>query len=388
MLIKKVCVITGTRAEFGQLKGVMEGIQKSKILGLQVVVTGMHLSPEFGMTVNTIVNEGIKVNRRVEMLLSSDSSVGLTKSIGLGVIGFADALEELKPDLILILGDRYEILAAAVAAMVARIPIAHIHGGESTEGVIDESIRHSLSKMSHLHFVATEEYGKRVSQLGENPDNIYNVGGLGVDSLQNIKLLSKAELEKVLGYSFLKKNLLITFHPVTLEKDTVAPQMDHLLAALSLLNDVGLIFTMPNSDTDGRVLQNKVKDFCSNRPHANFYTSLGQVKYLSCMKHVDGVVGNSSSGIAEAPSFKKGTIDIGDRQRGRVKAKSIIECEPKCEKIFKAIEKLFSQDFQEKLSQVKNPYGFGGASKKIIETLENISFKNLLKKRFYDWPDR
>lgn len=272
--------------------------------------------------------------------------------------------------------------------MVATIPIAHIHGGESTEGLIDEPIRHSLSKMSHLHFVATQEYGKRVSQLGENPKNIYNVGGLGVDSLQNIKLLSKTALEKDLGYSFLKKNLLITFHPVTLEKNSAAPQMDQLLAALSLLNGVGLIFTMPNSDTNSRVLQNKIKDFCSNRPYANFYTSLGQVKYLSCMEHVDGVVGNSSSGIAEAPSFKKGTIDIGDRQRGRVKAKSIIECEPKCEKIFKAIEELFSQDFQEKLNEVVNPYGFGGASKKIITTLEKVSFKNLLKKEFYDWPDK
>ena len=219
MLIKKVCVITGTRAEFGQLKGVMEGIQKSKILGLQVVVTGMHLSPEFGMTVNTIENEGIKVNRRVETLLSSDSSVGLTKSIGLGVIGFADALEELKPDLILILGDRYEIFAAAVAAMVATIPIAHIHGGELTEGLIDEPIRHSLSKMSHVHFVATQEYGKRVSQLGENPKNIYNVGGLGVDSLQNIKLLSKTALEKDLGYSFLKKKFIDNFPSCNFRKE-------------------------------------------------------------------------------------------------------------------------------------------------------------------------
>ena len=385
MPLKKVCVITGTRAEFGQLKGVMEGIRDSDILELQVVATGMHLSPEFGMTVETIEAEGIKVDRRVEMLLSSDSSVGVTKSVGLGVISFSEIFEELNPDLVLILGDRYEIFAAGIAAMIGRLPIAHIHGGEATEGLIDEPIRHSLTKMSHLHFVATSEYEKRVCQLGEEPKRVFNVGGLGVDALNKIDLLCKSELEKILEFQFLTKNFLITFHPVTLEVNTAAPQMDELLAALSSLDDTGLIFTMPNADTDGRFLQNKIKEFCLSHPNAKFYTSLGQIKYFSCMRYVDAVVGNSSSGVSEAPTFNIGTIDIGDRQKGRVKSESIIECEPDVTSILGAIKYLYSDGFQLKLKATTNPYGTGGASKKIVDVLETRDFTNLLKKSFYDW---
>ena len=354
----------------------------SPFINLQVIVTGMHLSPEFGMTVKNIISEGIKIDREIEMLLSSDSAVGLSKSIGLGIIGFADAFRELKPDIILLLGDRYEILSAAIAAMVAKIPIAHIHGGETTEGLIDEPIRHSITKMSHLHFVATNEYAKRVSQLGENPKTIFKVGGLGVDSLSRTKLLDKNILEKQLGYKFLDKNLLITFHPVTLEKETSSLQMSQLLDALSSMKDVGLIFTMPNADTDGRVLQKQIKDFCSKKTNANFHISLGQLKYFSCMNYVDGVIGNSSSGITEAPSLKKGTVDIGDRQKGRVKAKSVIECNPKSDEIYSAIKKLFSSEFKENLKIIKNPYGPSGASKKIVKILEKTNLDNLLKKAF------
>ena len=382
--MKKICVVTGTRAEYGLLRWVMEGIRQSPELELQLVVTGMHLSPEFGLTVEMIEADGFMINRKVETLLSSDTAVGVTKSMGLGMIGFADALAELKSDLMLILGDRYEIFAAAASAMIARIPIAHLHGGETTEGAFDESIRHSITKMSHLHFVAAEEYRRRVIQLGEQPKHVFNVGGLGIDSILRFKLLSRDELEDALDFKLLKYNLLITFHSVTLEKNTSAQQMDELLAALAELKDTGLIFTMPNADTDGRVLFDQINHFCAENPQAHAYSSLGQLRYLSCIEHVDGVVGNSSSGLTEVPSFKKGTINIGDRQRGRLRASSVIDCEPEFKSIAMALERLFSAEFQAELPKVVNPYGNGGASEAILQTLTAQSFKNLLKKSFLD----
>jgi GDP/UDP-N,N'-diacetylbacillosamine 2-epimerase (hydrolysing) len=306
--------------------------------------------------------------------------------MGLGMIGFADAFAELKPDLVLVLGDRYEIFSAAAAAMIARIPVAHLHGGEATEGLIDESIRHSVTKMSHLHFVAAEEYRRRVIQLGEDPHRVFNVGGLGVDNILRLRLLSREDLETNMGFKFRPRNLLITFHPVTLEDNTTAQQMDDLLAALSALVDTGLIFTMPNADTDGRVLFRKIENFCKLHPNARAYTSLGQVRYLSCIKYVDGVVGNSSSGLSEAPSLKKGTINIGDRQRGRLRASSVIDCEPDRKAIAAALTHLFSDEFQTRLALVKNPYGDGGASKAIVDIIEQHPLKGLLKKRFYDFP--
>jgi len=385
--MKKICVVTGTRAEYGLLRWVMEGIRQSPELELQLIATGMHLSPEFGMTVEAIEEDGFTIDRKVEMLLSSDTAVGITKSMGLGMIGFADALAELKPDLMLVLGDRYEIFAAAASAMIARIPIAHLHGGEATEGLIDEPIRHSITKMSHLHFVAAEEYRRRVIQLGEQPENVFNVGGLGIDNILRLKLLARDELEEALNFKLRKRNLLITFHPVTLEQNTSAQQMDELLAALAELKDTGLVFTMPNADTEGRVLFDKIKEFCAEHPQARAYSSLGQLRYLSCIQHVDGVVGNSSSGLAEVPSFKKGTINIGDRQRGRLRAASVIDCEPDQDSIRNALKRLYSAEFQAQLSAVENPYGNGGASGAIVRRLESQSLDNLLKKRFYDLPN-
>lgn len=384
--MKKICIITGTRAEYGLLRWVMEGVRQSPKLELQLVVTGMHLSPEFGITAEAIEADGFTIDRKVEMLLSSDTAVGVTKSMGLGMIGFADALDELKPDLILILGDRYEIFAAASSAMIARIPIAHLHGGEATEGLIDESIRHSISKMSHLHFVAAEEYRSRIIQLGEQPDHVFNVGGLGVDNILRLQLLSRIELESSLNFKLAKRNLLITFHPVTLEQNTSSQQMDELLAALAELQDIGLIFTMPNADTEGRILFRQIELFCEQHIQACAFTSLGQLRYLSCIHHVDGVVGNSSSGLTEVPSFKKGTINIGDRQRGRLRAESVIDCEPERKSICIALEHLFSSEFQNKLSAVENPYGNVGASEAIVRRLESQSLDNLLKKRFLDLP--
>lgn len=383
---RKICVITGTRAEYGLLRWVMQGVNDDPDLTLQVVVTGMHLSPEFGLTYREIEKDGFQIDRKVEMLTSSDTPVGIAKSMGLGLIGFADALNELRPDLIVVLGDRFEIFSAASAALVARIPIAHLHGGETTVGAFDEALRHSITKMSHLHFVAAEEYRQRVIQLGEQPDRVFLVGGLGIDNIKRLKLLDRAELESSLDFKLGSKNLLITFHPVTLENAAASDQMAELLAALSDLADTQLIFTLPNADTGSRALIEMVEQFAAQHPNAHAYTSLGQLRYLSCIAQVDGVVGNSSSGLAEVPSFKKGTINVGDRQRGRLQAKSVINCEPSRESIAAALKQLYSTDFQLSLSKICNPYGEGGASEKVVKTIKHYAIDGIAKKTFYDLP--
>lgn len=382
--MKKICVVTGTRAEYGLLRWVMEGIRGSAELELQLLVTGMHLSPEFGLTYRQIEEDGFRIDRKVEMLLSSDTSVGVGKAMGVGMIGFADALRDLNPDLILVLGDRYEIFAVVATAMVARIPVAHLHGGEATEGVIDEPIRHSVTKMSHLHFVAAEEYRQRVIQLGEDPSRVFRVGGVGIDNILRLRLLDREGLEEALDFRLGPRNLLVTFHPVTLEHQTSEAQMEELLAALDGLKDTHLIFTMPNADTDGRVLFRQIERFVTARPHASAHTSLGQLRYLSCLKHVDGVVGNSSSGLLEVPTMKIGTVNIGDRQRNRLKADSVIDCEPTREAIGAALERLYSEEFQAMLPTVRNPYGEGGTSERIVEVLESVELEGILKKKFYD----
>ncbi len=381
---RKVCVATGTRAEYGLLRWVMEGIRATPGLELQIIATGMHLSPEFGLTYREIEQDGFLIDRKVEMLLSSDSPVGLAKSMGLGLIGCGEALQQLRPDLMLVLGDRFEIFSAAAAAMVARIPVAHLHGGEATEGAFDEAIRHSITKMSHLHFVATEEYRKRVIQLGEHPDRVFLVGGLGIDNIKKLTLLDRKALEVSLGFELGTRNLLITFHPVTLENATSSQQMSELLAALEPLEDTRLIFTMPNADTGSRVLFGMVERFVAAHDNARVFTSLGQLRYLSCIRHVDGVVGNSSSGLIEVPSFGKGTINIGDRQRGRLKAESVIDCSPDRQSIAAALQRLYSPAFQATLKTVRNPYGEGGASEKIVRVLRDYPLESILKKSFHD----
>jgi GDP/UDP-N,N'-diacetylbacillosamine 2-epimerase (hydrolysing) len=383
---RRICVVTGTRAEYGLLRWTMEGIRAHPRLELQVLVTGMHLSPEFGLTYREIEADGFRIDERVEMLLSSDSPQGLTKSMGVGMIGFADALARLDPDLVLLLGDRFEILSVAAAAMVARIPIAHVHGGETTEGVIDESIRHSITKMSHLHFVAADEYRQRVVQLGEHPGRVFNVGGLGIDNIRKLTLLGRAELEAALQLRFRARNLLVTFHPVTLESATSAKQMQELLAALAALPDTTLILTKPNADTDGRVIIDMLDEFAKRHAHAHVFTSLGQLRYLSCLAQVDAVVGNSSSGLTEAPSFRKATINIGDRQRGRLKADSVIDCAADRDDIARALAQVYTPGFQRLLSGVRNPYGDGGSAERIVAELANVELEGVLKKRFYDLP--
>lgn len=382
--MKKICVVTGTRAEYGLLYCFLKEIESDKELQLQVIVTGMHLSPEFGLTYKEIEKE-FKINKKIEMLLSSDTSVGISKSMGLAQISFAESYDELKPDIVIVLGDRYEIFSATSAAMIARIPIAHIHGGEKTEGAFDESIRHSITKMSHLHFTATNEYKNRVIQLGEHPSRVFNVGGMGIENIKRFKLLSKDEFEKLIEFKLNIKNILVTFHPVTLENSTAKEQFQQLLDAIDELEDTNIIFTKANSDTDGRVINQMIDEYVTkNFQKSVQFTSLGQLRYLSALQYVDAVVGNSSSGLAEAPSFRIGTINIGDRQKGRIKASSVIDCEPNKDSILKSFEKLYSKEFQNSLINVKNPYGDGCASKKIVEILKNVDLKNILKKSFYD----
>jgi len=385
-MTRKICVITGTRAEYGLLRWVMQGIKDDPELTLQVIATGMHLSPEFGQTYREIEEDGFRIYRKVEMLTSSDTPVGIAKSMGLGLIGFADALNDSRPDIIVVLGDRFEIFSAVATALVARIPVAHLHGGETTAGAFDEALRHSITKMSHLHFVAAEEYRQRVIQLGEQPERVFLVGGLGVDNIKRLTLLDRAELEASLDFRLGQKNLLITFHPVTLETATAADQMAELLAALAELRNTQLVFTLPNADTDGRVLIRMVEQFVVQHANACAYASLGQLRYLSCIRHVDGVVGNSSSGLAEVPSFRKGTINIGDRQRGRLQAASVINCEPTRRSIAAALERLYDADFQAGLGQVRNPYGEGGASEKVVEIIKHYAIDGIAKKAFYDLP--
>ena len=381
---RKICVVTGTRAEYGLLYWLMKEIELNNDLELQIIATGMHLSPEFGLTYKEIEKD-FKIDKKIEILLSSDTAIGISKSMGLAQISFAESYDELNPDILVVLGDRYEIYSAVSAAMISRIPIAHLHGGEATEGLIDESIRHSITKMSHIHFTATEEYKNRVIQLGEQPETVFNVGGMGIENIKRLKLLSKKEFEESINFKLNKKNILVTFHPVTLENSTAKEQFQELLDAIDELKDTNIIFTKANSDTDGRiinqmcdeyVLKNSLKSIC--------FTSLGQLRYLSALQYVDAMVGNSSSGLAETPSFKIGTINIGDRQKGRMKADSVIDCKADNIDITKAFEKLYSSKFQKLLEDTKNPYGDGCASKKITETLKNVELNNILKKTFYD----
>jgi GDP/UDP-N,N'-diacetylbacillosamine 2-epimerase (hydrolysing) len=387
MTRRKICVVTGSRAEYGILYWLMRGIRDSQDLELQVVATGMHLSPEFGLTYRAIEEDGFRVHAKVEMLLSSDTAVGVSKSIGLGMVGFAEIWPQLRPDIVVVLGDRFEILAVATSAMIARVPIAHIHGGETTEGAVDESIRHAVTKMAQIHFVAAEDYRRRVMQLGEHPDRVFLVGGLGVDSIQRLPLLDRAELERALDFSLGPKNLLVTFHPATLDERATSTQVSELLAALAERQDTHIVFTMPNADADGRIIFGMIEEFVATRPRtAKLFRSLGQVRYLSCMRYCDGVVGNSSSALIEAPSLGKGSVNIGDRQKGRLRASSVIDCEPSVAAIRAALDRLYSTEFAQRLPHTVNPYGTGGASERILQTLRTISLDRIVVKQFYNWP--
>lgn len=381
---RKVCVITGTRAEYGLLYLLMEQIVLSSQLELQLVVTGMHLSPEFGLTFQKIQEDNFKIDEKVEMLLSSDTPAAISKSIGLGVISFTDTFSRLKPDIIVILGDRFEIFAAAQAAMVARIPIAHIHGGELTEGAFDDAIRHSITKMAHLHFTASEEYRQRVIQLGEQPHTVYNVGALGIERIRNIKCLSREELSNQIKMH-LKKFFLVTLHPTTLQHATSEMQVNMLLKALDEFPQYEVIFTKTNADTNGRIINQHLEKYVKEHEgRASVYDSLGQLKYLSAMKYCDLVIGNSSSGLIEAPYFRKPTINIGVRQQGRLKAESIVNCSFEIDQIKQAINKALSPEFQERINRMAMVYGVGNSSKEIVNVLQSVNLDHIHMKNFYD----
>jgi UDP-hydrolysing UDP-N-acetyl-D-glucosamine 2-epimerase len=381
---RKICIFTGTRAEYGLLKPLMDEIKSDPDLELQIIASCMHLSPEFGLTYKEIENDGFTIDEKIEMLLSSDTPSGIVKSMGLGMIGYTDALNRLKPDITVVLGDRFEALAFAIASFVNRIPIAHLYGGEATEGLIDEGIRHCITKLSYLHFTSTEEYRKRVIQLGEDPQRVFNVGALGIDNIKKMKLLTKDEIESKLGIKFKSKNLLITYHPVTLKKDESEKEFKALLNVLKELEDTLLIFTKPNADTEGRRIIKLIEEFVKeNGDKAVVFTSLGQLNYLSIMQYVDAVVGNSSSGIIEAPSLKVPAIDIGDRQKGRIRAESVISCKGVEDEIKKAINIIYDENFRKKVKDVRNPYGDGNSAKRIKEILKTYKI-NSIEKSFYN----
>lgn len=380
---KKICIATGTRAEYGLLNPLMTLIKKDKELELQIIATAMHLSPEFGMTVNEIEKDGFKVNEKIEMLLSADTDTAIVKAMGLAMITASDVFKRLKPDLLIILGDRYEMMALATSAYLMKIPIAHIAGGETTEGAFDEGIRHSITKMSSLHFAATEVYKKRIIQLGENPKTVYNVGALGLDNIKNLKLLSKKELEKDLKLSFDDQTALVTFHPVTLDKESPKKQFLKVVTALEKFPDLKIIFTMPNSDTGGREIIEMINKFTISRNNAYAFTSLGQKRYLSVLQCVDLVIGNSSSGIVEVPFMGISTVNIGERQKGRIMGESIINVKCEARDIVAGIKKALNR--KRNSSAGKNPYGNGTAAVQILNIIKKTINHISSKKTFYDF---
>jgi UDP-N-acetylglucosamine 2-epimerase (non-hydrolysing)/GDP/UDP-N,N'-diacetylbacillosamine 2-epimerase (hydrolysing) len=382
---RKICVATGSRAEYGLLYWLMKEIQKDQELELQIIVTGMHLSPEFGMTFRIIEEDGFRINEKVEMLLSSDTPVGIAKSIGLGIIGFAEALERLKPDILVILGDRYEIFAAAQAAMLAKVPIAHIHGGETTMGAIDEAIRHSITKMAHFHFTAAEQYRKRIIQLGEIPERVMNYGTPGLDNVKRLSLLKKSSFERAISFELGDLSFLVTYHPETLGEKGSEETFNALLKAIDRFPNAKVIFTKANADMAGRIINQKIDEYAERNPlRIKAFTSMGQLLYMSAIKNVDIVVGNSSSGLIEAPALNKPTVNIGIRQKGRLRANSIIDADAHEEDVVAAIRKGLSQEFKKMMKNVKCPYGQGGASLRIKKYLKKVSLKNVLIKQFND----
>lgn len=384
--MKKICIVTATRAEYGLLKPVIEKIYKSETTELKLVVTGMHLSPEFGLTYREIEEDGYPIDQKIEMLLSSDTPIGITKSMGVALMGFADYFSFNRPDIVVILGDRYEMLMVSAAAMIARIPIAHLYGGEKTEGAVDEAIRHSITKMSQLHFTATEEYRRRVIQLGEQPDRVYNVGALGVENARKVRLLSKEELEHQIGFHFSNPTIMVTYHPVTLEMLTAREQFADILSVIDNHKEISVIFTKANADTDGRIINQMIDEYVrKNSDRCVGYASLGQRRYLSALQYVDAVLGNSSSGLIEVPSFHIPTINIGERQCGRVCAESVIHCRNNVEEIEEVLQTALSAEFRESLTMMQNPYEKEGTSDKIVEIIGSVLDNGIeMKKTFYD----
>lgn len=383
--MKSITVLTATRAEYGLLSPIIHALKACGSFEVRVVVTGAHLSPEFGLTYREIEKEGIEIDRKIEILLSSDTPSAISKSMGMALIGFADYFAERRPDALVVLGDRYETLAVCCAAMNARIPIIHLYGGETTEGAVDEVIRHAITKLSYLHLTSTEEYRKRVIQLGESPDRVFTVGAIGIENALKKKLLSKQELADSLGLALERPYAVITFHPVTLENNSAKQQCRELLKALDMHPEMDYIITKANADADGRIINKMLDDYSLTHDNVSVYESLGAVRYLSAVKSACMAIGNSSSGLLEVPSFKIPTVNIGDRQKGRLKAASVIDCGPKAEEISRSIERAQTIEFREICETVTNPYGDGDTSEKVVNAIETMMSSEIdLKKKFYD----
>jgi UDP-N-acetylglucosamine 2-epimerase (non-hydrolysing) len=383
---RKLCIVTSTRAEYGLFKCLLDEIIADDSLELQLIVTGSHLSPEFGYTVNQIIEDGYTIHKSIEMLLSSDTPIGISKSMGLAQISFAEAYAELKPDIVIVLGDRYELIPIVVAATVSHIPVAHLNGGELTEGCMDELFRHAVTKLSTLHFTAIQEYADRIIRMGEHPTRVFNVGEAGLDSFKTVEFMTRAELEDSLGIQFKRRNFLITVHPETANASSdMEMNFNHLLRVLDEQEDSLFIFTKTNADVGGRVINTMIDNYVAQHPEkAVGFISLGQRRYLSLLRVIDAVIGNSSSGIVEAPSFKIGSINIGTRQKGRIRAESVIDAEFTLESLRESFNRLTSEAFSKKLSTVVNPYGQSNTSAQIKTILRDIDLSLLKNKVFYD----
>ena len=382
--MKKICVITGSRAEYGLLSRVMRLIKEDMDLQLQIIATNMHLSVEFGETFRDIEADGFMIDWKIPILSSTDTTNATAKSVGMGVCGFSDAYDDLQPDMILLLGDRYEMLAAVSAALFYKIPVIHVHGGEITEGAYDDAIRHAITKMSHLHFTATEEYRRRVIQMGEDPKTVYNVGALGCDNIRLIPLMDNEAIEKSLNFGLDRKTILVTYHPVTMENHTAETQFKALLSAIDTFDDLRVIFTMPNSDTDSLIIMDLIKEYATKNPRKTiWFTSLGIKCYLSVLQYIGAVVGNSSSGIIEVPSFHIPTLNIGDRQKGRIASASVIHCLPEKDVIKEKLAMILQSDFINSLKDVVNPYDKPNTAQEIVRIIkENADIR--VTKKFYD----
>lgn len=384
---KTLMILTATRAEYGLLRPIIKAVKKCGRFCIKVVATGAHLSPEFGLTYREIEADGIEIDKKLEILLSADTPAAISKSMGLAMISFSDYLEEARPDALMVLGDRYETLAVCLAAMNAKVPIVHLYGGETTEGAIDEAIRHAITKLSYLHFTSTESYRRRVIQLGEAPQRVFTVGAVGIENAFNLPLLSKPKLEAEIGFALDMPYAVFTFHPVTLEGGTAETQCREILQAIDAHPEMKYIFTKANADANGRVINHMIDAFVAVHDNAVAFESLGTVRYLSAVKYADMVIGNSSSGLTEVPSFHIPVINIGDRQKGRLCSEGVIPCEPVFQEVYKAMETAMQPDVQKKAAEAQNPYGDGDTTRKIVEILcrELADKQHIdLKKKFYD----
>jgi len=382
--MKKICVVTGSRAEYGLMSRLMQLIKEDADFQLQIIATNMHLSVEHGETYKEIEADGFFIDKKVPILSGYDTTNAVTKSVGAGIMGFADAYEKLKPDMLMVLGDRYEILAAVSAALFYKIPVIHLYGGEITEGAFDDAIRHAVTKMSHLHFTSTEEYRRRVIQMGEDPETVYYVGALGCDNIRQVPLLDKEDLEESLNFTLNRNTILVTFHPVTMESNTAETQFNELLSAFDDFKDLRVIFTMPNSDTDSRIIMELIKNYVAkNSERAIWFTSLGMKRYLSTLQYVGAVVGNSSSGIVEVPSFHIPTINMGDRQKGRIASESVFDCLPVKNDIKKKLNTVTRAGYINSLKDVVNPYDKYNTAHEIVRIIKEKSNIQAIKK-FYN----